>query len=265
MKVIHPLQNKGQVLLPTPRVAIPAQGQINYKYDNDPGSLLGSIDPNWANRPNQIRLYFEGADRPQKWMEYPELVYELMRLKPFQSKHRNGLQKRRSGYVWVHPSHQNGARGNTMYSGGSQYDASNNTLPARDTEWKVSTTSNSGKNPFTDVEIDPKLWFSIGVNNFGNNILPIRYLEYIDQNIRVAHGKGKNSVHGIQDFVFCFRMSCADPNSWNVSKGRYDNRLYSQFSEPFKIYPHGGLYENGGDGASGEYERILTEWRILPL
>lgn len=261
------------IKLPTPKVYLPTNGFYNQYTVQEPSTIL-SLDPTSCNKEINIKLYYEGNDSWQEWMDYPDLKYELMRLKPYQSKYKSPSQKQRTGHVWVHPSHDNGSvRSGTNYSGGIQSDNSGNTLSGRETEWKVSMTTNKGvaqivgNNPFTDIKIDPKLWFyksgnptAIGSSNY---ILPMTYINYIDSNIKVSGGKGSNRYHNIQTFKICFRMSAADPNSWNSAKNRYDKRIYSEYSEAFEIYPHYGLFEyNVTTTGSGDYERIMYEWRI---
>lgn len=256
--------------LPTPKIIMGNNGWFNYNSGSGPNEVL-SLNPNNQNRPIFLRLYYEGNDNQQSWMSLPELKYELLRVKPYQSKgnNNNSTQAKRTGHRWVHPSHDNGSnRNGSNYSGGSHKDTNGNGLLSRVTEWDINTQSNKGvsqlvgNNPFTDIEIDPKLWFYQGsVANIGNNILPIRKIEYIDNNVRVSGGKGQNYRHGIQVFNFRFRVSASDPNSWNTSKNRYDKKIYSELSDEFAIYPHGVMCEWSPD----EWESVFYEWRVKTL
>lgn len=260
--------NSGSMVLPTPRVFIAAQNFFNQPSSSDPNSVL-TLDPNAANKPVRIKLYYEGNDSPQSWQNLPDLKYELMRSKAYQTGHSTSLQKGRAGHLWVHPSHLNGStRTNTIYSSGSQNDHTGTTLPNRETEWTVITTSNKGatqlvgNNPFTELEIDPKLWFYNPSVGLGNNVLPMRHIEYMDNNVRISGHRGHNRYHGVQTFKFCFRMSAADPTSWNPTKNRYDKRLYSDYSEEFELFPHSGVFTYPG---SNNLEKIYYEWRVKRL
>jgi len=258
-----PLNNLKTIVLPTPKVFIPINGKQNISYGNDVAVPL-SVDPNNANKPLILKLYYEGFDNVNDaWMQMPDLKYELLRKKPYNG-NKNHRSKGRSGSAWVHPSHSNGSnRNGSSYSGGEQRDVSGNLIPNKDTEWDVVMTTNksgsqtTGFNPFTQIEIDPKLWF-VGNNPIGSNILPLRYVEYIDICRLVNSKRGYSS--GIQNFRFRFRISCGDPNSLN--SGIYKRRLYSEMSEVFEIYPHGGNYRNTG---TESFERVLYEWRVRPV
>lgn len=261
--------------LPTPKVYIPTNGFQNQNSGSNPDDILAQISPANANKPIYIKLYYEGNDSVQDWMSLPELKYELIRMKNTQKKARNaGGQKKASGFSYVHPSHKDGGdRLGSSYSGGRHTDIFGSIVAQRDTRWDVNTQSNKGgsqpvgNNPFTEIEIDPKLWYydtgRFGVASYGNDILPLRHIEYIDNNVRVSGYSRNTSNHGIQTFKFCFRMSAADPTSWNAAKNRYDKRIYSEYSKEFEIYPHSGIFEYGG--GSGDYEKIYYEYRVRPI
>lgn len=258
-----PLNNLKTIILPTPKVFIPYNGKQNISNGNDVSVPL-AVDPNNANKPIFLKLYYEGSDNVNEpWMQMPDLRYELLRKKPYNG-NSNHNSKGRSGSAWVHPSHRNGAdRLGSSYSGGEQKDVSGNAIPNRDTEWVVLTTTNKsgaqlkGFNPFTEVEVDPKLWF-VGNNPIGSNILPLRYVEYIDSCRLISSKRGYST--GIQNFRFRFRMSCGDPSSFNGSV--YKRRLYSDHSEVFEIYPHGGNFKYTGTEV---IDRVLYEWRVRPI
>ncbi len=267
-----PTLAKEVYLLPTPKVYVPTNGWQNQASGSNPNDIL-ALDPNNANKKLFLKLYYEGNDSLQNWMSLPNLHFEMVRLKNYQSKGTNNtsVQKKRTGHVWARPSHRNGTnKTGTNYSGGNQYDFNGILLPNRDTNWNVNTQSNKGatqvvgNNPYTDIEIDPKLWFynpQNGTPSYSNNILPTRYLEYIDNDVRVSGYKGRNRFHGIQTFKFGFIMVASDPTSWNAAKNRYDKEICSEYSEKFEIYPHGGNFDYGG----GDIEHVLYEWRIRPL
>jgi hypothetical protein len=271
------LPQKQKLYLPTPKIYIPTNGFQNQIGGQDPSNVFGNVNPSQANKPIIIKLYYEGNDSVQDWMALPELKYELIRMKNSQKKARNaGGQKKAGGSQYVHPSHKDGGdRAGSSYSGGRHTDVGGNIVAQRDTRWDVNTQSNKGasqsvgNNPYTEIEIDPKLWFydynRFGVASYGNEILPLRHIEYIDNNVRVSGYSRANAFSGIQTFKFCFRISCADPTSWNANKNRYDKRMYSDYSKEYEIYPHGGIFEYGGSGQSGDFEKVYYEYRIRPI
>ena len=158
---------------------------------------------------------------------------------------------------------------NTKYSGG------NGTFDV--TEFNFPDSSNNGRlnkysNPSVRVEIDLKNYFKSSNGNYGSNtIFPVSANNGEWFYVRGTHStsipKQTNSIQTLHQYylrnaVFFFRLSAGNENSWNESKQRYDERIYSDLSMPIYFQPVvRKFYETAGDNNSAS-NSIIYHYKI---
>ena len=235
----------------------------------------------------ELDIYLNSFGVDRKFLELPDLKLELCRVSskkqggwssgninniPGQGNSSKKSQKDYGVTQIVHSaSIPNGGNigdtvSDTKYSGG------NGTFDI--TEWNFPNTNindsklNRHSNPSLRVEIDLKKYFKSTNGNYGDTtIFPLHSGKGHWFYVRGTHNKSQprsqnNKIYYLRNAIFFFRLSAGVPNTQDANTGVYQQRLYSDLSQPIYFKPQVRRFFNGaGDINSGE-ESCIYHYKI---
>lgn len=257
--------------LPTPRISYVTSGnsEVDKRLSSDQETWESLIaNTTITNQIDYFKKYFDiyfDSFGNNEWKYLPELRVELCMLKhranntgwsvtntkntsgsSSRSTKKNGLKDRFQKAI-IHPRHVPYANRftpttnptqNTIYSGGNGGN--------HPTEWTFdfdtinSTTTN---NPYTNRGKNVNIRLFIDILGFirtsGNIYYDFPNIVLADpcENVFFKNVGYSKTLQRVRSFRFYFRLSAADPTSWNSIKNRYDKRIYSEYSKCIQIFP----------------------------
>ena len=149
------------------------------------------------------------------------------------------------GKKWTHPTHQNQAITGQKQSSGAQNSQNGAIMNPIDTEWDAPTDK-------THIQafIHPTDWFRLSGSTFGNQVMPILFDDWHDNNKIRIRGRKTGYYHGRKKALrFKFCLEWTNPTNPTV-------RLRSQPTvETVVLRPLSGIF-----GINGQYPATTSEF-----